>query len=115
MATCHSLTKIEGELSGDPLDLKMFAATGWVSRFQSRRLQSGEAASGTDLSVAPSTLPVMSQSCSGVLDAFVQILEEPTEEETALHNQLMPTVVHPPKPSLTGLDQDRPPGRDLVP
>ncbi|XP_020566425.1 probable cation-transporting ATPase 13A3 isoform X3 [Oryzias latipes] len=70
MATCHSLTKIEGELSGDPLDLKMFAATGWI-------------------------------------------LEEPTEEETALHNQLMPTVVHPPKPSLTGLDQDRPPGRDV--
>uniref|UniRef100_A0A4W6FJ26 ATPase 13A3 n=1 Tax=Lates calcarifer TaxID=8187 RepID=A0A4W6FJ26_LATCA len=30
MATCHSLTKIEGELSGDPLDLKMFSATGWV-------------------------------------------------------------------------------------
>uniref|UniRef100_A0AAY4ABY5 P-type ATPase A domain-containing protein n=1 Tax=Denticeps clupeoides TaxID=299321 RepID=A0AAY4ABY5_9TELE len=29
MATCHSLTKINGELSGDPLDLKMFNATGW--------------------------------------------------------------------------------------
>lgn len=31
MAACHSLTKIDGELSGDPLDLKMFNATGWVS------------------------------------------------------------------------------------
>uniref|UniRef100_A0A8D0AWJ0 Polyamine-transporting ATPase 13A3 n=1 Tax=Sander lucioperca TaxID=283035 RepID=A0A8D0AWJ0_SANLU len=31
MATCHTLTKIEGQLSGDPLDLKMFEATGWVS------------------------------------------------------------------------------------
>uniref|UniRef100_A0A8B9IVP9 ATPase 13A3 n=1 Tax=Amazona collaria TaxID=241587 RepID=A0A8B9IVP9_9PSIT len=31
MATCHSLTKIEGVLSGDPLDLKMFEAIGWVS------------------------------------------------------------------------------------
>uniref|UniRef100_A0A8C5GQL5 Polyamine-transporting ATPase 13A3 n=1 Tax=Gouania willdenowi TaxID=441366 RepID=A0A8C5GQL5_GOUWI len=30
MATCHSLTKIEGQLSGDPLDLKMFEATAWV-------------------------------------------------------------------------------------
>ncbi|XP_065604292.1 polyamine-transporting ATPase 13A3 isoform X2 [Cyrtonyx montezumae] len=29
MATCHSLTKIEGVLSGDPLDLKMFEAIGW--------------------------------------------------------------------------------------
>ncbi|XP_024908394.1 probable cation-transporting ATPase 13A3 isoform X2 [Cynoglossus semilaevis] len=54
MAACHSLTKIDGELCGDPLDLKMFNATGWV-------------------------------------------LEEPTEEETALHNPIMPTVVRPPK------------------
>uniref|UniRef100_A0A3Q3AN20 ATPase 13A3 n=1 Tax=Kryptolebias marmoratus TaxID=37003 RepID=A0A3Q3AN20_KRYMA len=54
MATCHSLTKIEGQLSGDPLDLKMFEATGWI-------------------------------------------LEEATEEETSLHNQIMPTVVRPPK------------------
>ncbi|XP_053168236.1 polyamine-transporting ATPase 13A3 isoform X4 [Hemicordylus capensis] len=54
MATCHSLTKIAGVLSGDPLDLKMFEATGWI-------------------------------------------LEEATEEETALHNRIMPTVVRPPK------------------
>ncbi|XP_039983999.1 probable cation-transporting ATPase 13A3 isoform X1 [Xiphias gladius] len=54
MATCHSLTKIEGQLSGDPLDLKMFEATGWI-------------------------------------------LEEATEEETSLHNRIMPTVVQPPK------------------
>lgn len=33
MASCHSLTKIDGELSGDPLDLKMFSATGWVSKY----------------------------------------------------------------------------------
>ena len=31
MATCHSLTRINGELSGDPLDMKMFLSTGWVS------------------------------------------------------------------------------------
>ena len=30
MATCHSLTTIEGKLTGDPLDLKMFQATKWV-------------------------------------------------------------------------------------
>uniref|UniRef100_A0A2I3HWJ1 Polyamine-transporting ATPase 13A3 n=1 Tax=Nomascus leucogenys TaxID=61853 RepID=A0A2I3HWJ1_NOMLE len=41
-------------LSGDPLDLKMFEAIGWI-------------------------------------------LEEATEEETALHNRIMPTVVRPPK------------------
>ncbi|XP_033894988.3 polyamine-transporting ATPase 13A3-like isoform X1 [Acipenser ruthenus] len=67
MATCHSLTKIEGKLSGDPLDLKMFEATGWI-------------------------------------------LEEATEEETALHNRIMPTVVKPPKQLLpeaeASADQD---------
>ncbi|XP_061493630.1 polyamine-transporting ATPase 13A3 isoform X2 [Rhineura floridana] len=59
MAACHSLTKIEGVLSGDPLDLKMLEATGWI-------------------------------------------LEEATEEETALHNRIMPTVVRPPKQLLPG-------------
>ncbi|KAM4605087.1 polyamine-transporting ATPase 13A3-like isoform 2-T2 [Polymixia lowei] len=63
MATCHSLTKIEGELSGDPLDLKMFSATGWI-------------------------------------------LEEATEEETALHNPIMPTVVRPPKHVLPETNQN---------
>ncbi|KAG8014015.1 putative cation-transporting ATPase 13A3 [Nibea albiflora] len=65
MATCHSLTKIEGELSGDPLDLKMFGGTGWV-------------------------------------------LEEPTEEETALHNPIMPTVVRPPKHAAPEANQNNP-------
>ncbi|XP_034469935.1 probable cation-transporting ATPase 13A3 isoform X1 [Hippoglossus hippoglossus] len=65
MASCHSLTKIEGELSGDPLDLKMFSATGWI-------------------------------------------LEEPTEEETALHNPLMPTVVRPPKHVVLEANQNNP-------
>nr|XP_019958091.1 PREDICTED: probable cation-transporting ATPase 13A3 isoform X1 [Paralichthys olivaceus]XP_019958100.1 PREDICTED: probable cation-transporting ATPase 13A3 isoform X1 [Paralichthys olivaceus] len=65
MASCHSLTKIEGELSGDPLDLKMFSATGWI-------------------------------------------LEEPTEEETALHNPIMPTVVRPPKHVVPEANQNNP-------
>nr|CAD7265697.1 unnamed protein product [Timema shepardi] len=30
MVTCHSLTIIDGRLSGDPLDLKMFHSTGWL-------------------------------------------------------------------------------------
>lgn len=30
MATCHSLTVIDGQLTGDPLDLKMFEATDWI-------------------------------------------------------------------------------------
>ena len=31
MATCHSLTIIEGVLSGDPLELIMFHSIGWVN------------------------------------------------------------------------------------
>ena len=31
MASCHSLTIIDGSVQGDPLDLKMFQSTGWVS------------------------------------------------------------------------------------
>ncbi|XP_077998029.1 polyamine-transporting ATPase 13A3-like [Glandiceps talaboti] len=30
MATCHSLTMIDGNMTGDPLDLKMFEATNWL-------------------------------------------------------------------------------------
>ena len=30
MATCHSLTVISEQLTGDPLDLKMFQSTGWA-------------------------------------------------------------------------------------
>ncbi len=29
MATCHSITRIHGDLAGDPLDLKMFEFTQW--------------------------------------------------------------------------------------
>uniref|UniRef100_A0A4W6FJD6 ATPase 13A3 n=1 Tax=Lates calcarifer TaxID=8187 RepID=A0A4W6FJD6_LATCA len=71
MATCHSLTKIEGELSGDPLDLKMFSATGWI-------------------------------------------LEEPTEEETALHNPIMPTVVRPPKHAIPEASQSNPLTQNMI-
>jgi hypothetical protein len=31
MATCHSLTIIEGSIAGDPLDIIMFNSIGWVS------------------------------------------------------------------------------------
>jgi len=29
MATCHSLRSVDGDLLGDPLDVKMFEFTGW--------------------------------------------------------------------------------------
>ena len=30
MASCHSLTYINEELLGDPLDIKMFESTNWI-------------------------------------------------------------------------------------
>lgn len=30
MVTCHAITQMEGQMRGDPLDLKMFESTGWI-------------------------------------------------------------------------------------
>lgn len=31
LATCHDLTYVDGDLIGDPMDIKMFQSTNWVS------------------------------------------------------------------------------------
>ena len=36
LASCHSITYVNGELIGDPLDVKMFQATGWVLEEQTK-------------------------------------------------------------------------------
>ncbi|XP_042856179.1 polyamine-transporting ATPase 13A3-like isoform X5 [Penaeus japonicus] len=54
LATCHSLTYVHGELTGDPLDVKMFESTKWE-------------------------------------------LEEPEEDDTQRFDNLIPTLVRPPK------------------
>lgn len=30
MVTCHAITQMDGQMRGDPLDLKMFESTGWI-------------------------------------------------------------------------------------
>ena len=35
LATCHSITYVNNELIGDPLDVKMFQSTGWILEEQS--------------------------------------------------------------------------------
>ena len=30
LASCHSITSIQGKMIGDPLDIKMFESTGWI-------------------------------------------------------------------------------------
>ena len=70
MATCHSLTLINGQLLGDPLDVKMFNSTGWVSPFS--------------LSFIIPPLPPPPQT-----------LEEPGED-TSRFDMIIPTIVKPP-------------------
>lgn len=42
MATCHSLRVVNGDLLGDPLDLKMFEFTGWSFEEGEQNMSSGE-------------------------------------------------------------------------
>lgn len=30
MASCHTLTKVQNQIIGDPLDIKMFESCGWI-------------------------------------------------------------------------------------
>ena len=50
MATCHSLRAVNGELLGDPLDLKMFEFTGWSFEEGEHKMGSGEEEEQTKLS-----------------------------------------------------------------
>lgn len=50
MATCHSLRAVNGELLGDPLDLKMFEFTGWSFEEGEHKTGGGEEEEQTSLS-----------------------------------------------------------------
>lgn len=52
MATCHSLRVVDGELVGDPLDLKMFNFTGWS--FEEGEQKSGDADDEEQGGISPS-------------------------------------------------------------
>ena len=74
MATTHSLATINGELSGDPIDLKMFLGTGWVS------------ATKYGFPLPPLASPL-------ILLSAPQTLEEPPPGS---FDTLVPTVARPP-------------------
>jgi cation-transporting ATPase 13A3/4/5 len=52
MATCHSLREVDGELVGDPLDVKMFEFTGWT--FEEGEQKSGDAEDEEQGGLSPS-------------------------------------------------------------
>lgn len=53
MATCHSLREVDGELVGDPLDVKMFEFTGWS--FEEGEQKSGDPDDEQSKGISPST------------------------------------------------------------
>ncbi|XP_021361034.1 cation-transporting ATPase 13A2-like isoform X2 [Mizuhopecten yessoensis] len=67
MATCHSLTIMEGELSGDPLDLIMFESTKWVLEEP-----------GRDTSKFDTMMPTVVKPCTR--DTFLPNQEQPPLE-----------------------------------
>jgi cation-transporting ATPase 13A2 len=52
MTTCHSLREVDGDLVGDPLDLKMFEFTGWS--FEEGEQKSGDAEDEEQGGLSPS-------------------------------------------------------------
>lgn len=42
MATCHSLRVVDGEVVGDPLDIKMFEFTGWSFEESGRKMSAAD-------------------------------------------------------------------------
>ncbi|XP_069105688.1 polyamine-transporting ATPase 13A3-like [Argopecten irradians] len=63
MATCHSLTMMDGELSGDPLDQIMFESTKWVLK-ECKSLIYTLTVNGKSLSVITNHLPdLLSKIC----------------------------------------------------
>ncbi|KAL9107562.1 MAG: hypothetical protein Q9227_007562 [Pyrenula ochraceoflavens] len=58
MATCHSLRLVDGELIGDPLDLKMFQFTGWTYDEGIQKTSHFEEIAGSGLSLSVAKPPM---------------------------------------------------------
>ena len=107
MASCHSLTSIDGQLSGDPLDLKMFQATRWVSVGGRVWATKGILCRASRLGIASgnSSLPP-----SLTPPPPWQSLEEPPGEDSSRFDSVIPTIVRPPA---TPTPSDEEPGPEL--
>ncbi|XP_035227612.1 probable cation-transporting ATPase 13A3 [Stegodyphus dumicola] len=89
MASCHSLTVIENELRGDPLDLKMFLATKWEME------EPGADTTKFDLLnptvVRPPAVDSSKSSGNGLDAGDILPLNEPGLEDDSLSFPLSPT------------------------
>ncbi|EPB68759.1 P-type ATPase of unknown pump specificity [Ancylostoma ceylanicum] len=88
IATCHSLTRINGILHGDPLDLILFQQTGWVLE------EAGADESDHDETEMFDLVQHLCRSPGQLLDSFLPKLLSPLIE-----NVEHPTVIKPPQNS----------------
>ncbi|KAJ2778929.1 hypothetical protein GGI15_004030 [Coemansia interrupta] len=58
LATCHAVKMVDGQLVGDPLDVKMFEATGWVLEEQEGDDSPGAVAAGAAAAARMAAMPV---------------------------------------------------------
>jgi len=106
LATCHGLTSVEGELVGDPLDLKMFESTQWTLE---------EPEGDQDTSLAPSvvyppidqahphflhSLPVFSTHSASTVTPLMPLREEAHSPPISFAISQTPPST-PPLPQLT--------------
>lgn len=75
MATCHSLRKIDGELVGDPLDLKMFEFTRWYYE-EGEQERDSDGDDGTQLTPAIARSPALSENALGSTPLELGILKQ---------------------------------------
>jgi cation-transporting ATPase 13A2 len=75
MATCHSLRKIDGELVGDPLDLKMFEFTDWTFE-EGEQERDADADDATQLTPAIARSPVSVNDSEGSSPLELGILKQ---------------------------------------
>lgn len=94
MATCHSLRLVDGELVGDPLDLKMFEFTRWSYQEEGKKARgSGEANGDHGMATGISPPVVRPPPDKGTLSNGDLYDEAPTEVSVLSIRHLSTTIL----------------------
>ncbi|KAJ1973976.1 hypothetical protein H4R34_004894 [Dimargaris verticillata] len=93
LATCHSLKVVDGEVVGDPIDIKMFEFTGWTLEEEGN-----EPTAPLDPNHADSAPPAATNmaTTASPVDAAKPTLEPTKPLAQQFQDGLVPTVVRPP-------------------
>ncbi|XP_015925261.1 polyamine-transporting ATPase 13A3 isoform X3 [Parasteatoda tepidariorum] len=87
MSSCHSLTIIDNELRGDPMDLKMFQATKWELEEPGNDTTKFDVLIPTVVRPTTETLPL----CNGVESGDIMLTQETSHESKLLSIPMSPT------------------------